>query len=214
MSRLLLVLFFLLPAPPQGQDLAPHVIVERVSDVYGRLNSLSADFEQITVNRSNRTEHSRGHLYVKTGRRARFDYSSPVQKFEYFDGSRHWEYKPGENQAISTPMGRAEDERLLAFLVLGNRESPWKDQFKEFGLGGKGTLNAANKVVTLTPNNKQNFKELIVEVDPRTFLIHRFAFTRADGARGEYIFRDIKTAPLEDSVFKFTAPPNVNVFVK
>lgn len=205
MIRVVLSLFFLLQSP---QHLNLPGLVDKVSDRYGRLNSLSADFEQYSKDLSNRTSQSRGHVSLKSGKRAVFEYPG---KIEYFDGKTYTLYVPDQKNATQRPIGKTEDDRLLIFLILGNRESPWKDQFDEKEeLPGPQT--PGNRVIRLIPNNK-NFTDVVVEVDPRTFLIHRFVFTKADGERNEYRFKNIQTAPLDDSLFKFKAPPGVDVFV-
>ena len=112
MSALVLLLFFLLPSP-QSQRLSPHELVSAVSDYYGsRLKSLEADFEQIQKD-ANRTTRVWGHVYLKAGRKARFDYAKPIVKSDYFDGKTHTRYLPEEKNAIQEPMGKSEDERLL-----------------------------------------------------------------------------------------------------
>jgi len=62
----------------------------------------------------------------------------------------------------------------------------------------------------LIPSRK-DVPEVLVEVDPSNFLIHRFVSSRPDGARDEFKFTNIRTTPLEDSLFKFVAPPGVDV---
>ena len=216
MSRLALLLLFLhLFPPPQSRELAPHELFDGVSDLYGRMDSLSADFEQIQKD-ANRTYTLRGHVYLKKGRRARFDYVSrnqQVEQIDYFDGKTHTRYEPPQKQARVQSMGRSEDERLLIFLILGNRESPWKNEFEKKEVGrDKPRMSGSNKVLNLTPNNRKTISEITVEVDPSTFLIHRFAFTRADDTYTEYMFTNIKTTPLDESLFKFKAPPDVEIF--
>jgi outer membrane lipoprotein-sorting protein len=210
MSALVLALFFLVPFP-QSQAVAPHELVSKVSDYYGRLNSLDADFEQIQKD-ANRTTRARGHVYLKKGRKARFDYITPIAKSDYFDGKTHTRYLPDEKNAISEPMGKSEDERLLIFLILGNRESSWKDEFDRKERGTVPAMFPGNEVVKLIPNNTKNIRDVLVEVNPATSLIHRFGFTRADKTYTEYIFTNIKTAPLDDSLFEFKAPPDVKIF--
>jgi outer membrane lipoprotein-sorting protein len=210
MSAMVLALFFLLPSP-QTSRLSPNEIVTAVSDYYGRLDSLSADFEQIQKD-ANRTTRARGHVYLKKGRKARFDYVTPLAKSDYFNGKTHTRYLPDEKNAISEAMGKSEDERLLIFLILGNRESPWKDEFDQKETETASAMVPGNQVVRLIPNNTKNIRDVIVEVDPATRLIHRFGFTRADKTYTEYIFTNIKTAPLDDSLFQFKAPPDVKVF--
>jgi outer membrane lipoprotein-sorting protein len=131
MSKLVLALFFLV-LPPQAPRLSPHELLSAISDKYGRLNSLSADLEQISKD-ANRTNRVRGHVHLKKGKKARFDYFSsscirpsncPVVQSDYFDGKTHTRYLPEAKQAIPKPIGKSADERLLIILNFGNRESP------------------------------------------------------------------------------------------
>ena len=211
MAALVLLALSLLVASPQSQRLSPTELVSGVSDRYGRLNSLSADFEQVLKD-ANQTTRVRGHVYLKKGRKARFDYLSPLVKSDYFDGKTHTRYLPDEKQAFSEAMGRSEDERLMIFLILGNRESPWKDEFDKKETGTVPALVPGNPVVKLTPNNTKNILDVLIEVDPATMLMNRFGFTRADKTYTEYIFTNIKTTPLDDSLFTFKAPPDVKIF--
>ena len=65
-------------------------------------------------------------------------------------------------------------------------------------------------VVRLIPRNK-NLKDVLVEVDPVNFMIHRLVFTYAGGESNEFRFSDIKTAPLDPALFVFKAPLGVKV---
>jgi chaperone LolA len=208
MRSLLLALFLFLP-----QSLSTSELVGRVSDKYGKLDSLSADFEQLSTDSSNQIGRSRGHVYLKKGKRALFQYDSPTRQFEYFDNKYYTNYKPGLKQAQRFPINKAADERLTIFLILGNPDSPWREQFPTMARPKDSpVMNPGNQMALLIPKNKKDVPEMLVEVDPNTLLIHRFVSTRADGARDEFKFTNIKTAPLEDSVFKFVPPPGVVVF--
>jgi len=109
-------------------------------------------------------------------------------------------------------MRKSADERLLIILNFGNRESPWKDEFDKKVSGTVPPLVTGNQVLILTPNDTTNIRDVLVEVDPGTLLMHRFGFTRADKTYSEYRFTNIKTAPLDDSVFEFKAPKGVDLF--
>lgn len=190
--------------------------MDGVSALYGRMDSLQADFEQIQKD-ANRTYALRGHVYLKKGKRARFDYVSrngqteQIDQIDYFDGTTHTRYEPLQKQARKQPMGRSDDERLLIFLILGNRESPWKNEFQKIERQASGRM-PGNQVLKLTPKNQKSIREITVEVSSSTFLIHRFAFTRTDNSYTEYVFTNIKTTPLDESLFKFKAPPDVEIF--
>ncbi|MNC93735.1 Outer-membrane lipoprotein carrier protein [compost metagenome] len=52
---------------------------------------------------------------------------------------------------------------------------------------------------------------ILLEVDPKTFLIHRFVTTSPDGETNEFRFSGIKTERLNPAMFEFKAPPGVEV---
>ena len=55
-----MIVFLLLVAPQTPPSLSPSEFVDRVSSTYGRLNSFSADFEQISEELSNHRGVQRG----------------------------------------------------------------------------------------------------------------------------------------------------------
>jgi outer membrane lipoprotein-sorting protein len=206
MAQFLFLLLVLLP-----QELAPSEVVDRVSRNYGRLDSFSADFEQISQDSSNQKLVMRGHVYLKTGRRARFEYLSPEKKTEYFDGKNYTRYTPPPiNQALVLPMGQADGDLLAIIQVVGNRETPWKNQFTRFD---EPAPRQGNRVVILKPKNK-DLTEVEIEVDPKTFFIVRLVIKTADGRRTQYKFSNISTARLADSLFKFVKPDNVELITE
>ena len=200
MLILVLSLFLLQPTP---QDLTSSQVVDNISRNYARLTSLSAEFEQRLQNSSNQTVQSRGHVDLKKGRRARFVYPD---KQEFFDGKNYTQYTPSQKNGTQIDMKRIDDDRLLIFLILGNSESQWKDQFVETATMKVQPQVAGNLVIQLVPRNK-DLKDVVVEVDPRNFLIQRFVVTKADGERNDYRFTSIKTNPLPDSLFEFKPGP-------
>jgi outer membrane lipoprotein-sorting protein len=206
MSRLVFVLLLLLPQP---QSLPVDDLVERVSQTYGRLKDFQAEIEQIQYY-SNQTSRLRGHVYLKSGRRARFDYQSPKELSEYFDGKTYTRFEPIIGQARQKSMGKADEEYLAILQIVGNPESPWKDQFRRKEGLSQAPLTPGDQVVRLIPNNK-NLKDVLIEADPRTFMIHRLVFTYAGGEQNEFRFKDIKTTPLDVAMFTFKAPPGVTV---
>jgi outer membrane lipoprotein-sorting protein len=174
MSQLLIALLFLLP-----QAGAPSELVDQVSRTYGRLDSFSADVEQISEDSSNQRVVNRGHVYLKTGRRALFEYSEPQKIAEYFDGKKYTHYVHAIGQAFQYPMNRADSDLLAIIQVVGNRETPWKNQFTRFD---EPAPRQGNRVVILKPKNK-DLTEVEIEVDPKTFFIVRLVIKTADGWR-------------------------------
>jgi chaperone LolA len=206
MSRLLFALLFLLPQQPLPVD----DLIRRVSDTYGRLKDFEADIEQIQEFSSNHKEHLRGHVYLKSERKARFNYEYPRKWSEVFDGKTHTLFEPEINQATQQAIGKADEEYLTILQIVGNRAAPWKDQFREKQELKQTPLKPGDRVVKLLPKNK-NLKDVLVEVDPGNFMIHRLVFTYAGGEKNEFRFSDIKTAPLDPALFVFKPLPGVKV---
>jgi outer membrane lipoprotein-sorting protein len=124
MPYLVVLMMLLVP-----QRLGVPELERGIQQTYGRLNDFSADFVQIQQDSSNRKHLFRGHLYLKSGRRMRFEYRSPEEKFFYSNGKTFTEYVPGTFQAIQTPLGKSADERLTVFMIPWNAE--WRGRFKE-----------------------------------------------------------------------------------
>jgi outer membrane lipoprotein-sorting protein len=142
----------------------------------------------------------RGHVYLKTGKRARFEYLSPQVFTEYYD-KNFTRYVPEIEQAHQFPINQAESDVLAIIQVVGNRETSWKNYFAEYHetLGVPGS----NRVIRLVPKNK-DLKSVEIEVDPTTYFIVRMVITAVNGLRNEFKFTNIKTAPLADSLFKLS----------
>jgi chaperone LolA len=204
MPSVILALLLVLP-----QSLSPREIVDAVSAKYGRLDSFSADFEQTSQEFSNQTRTVRGHVYLKTQRRGRFEYfnaKNELTRAQYFDGKNYIDYNPFFAQATQSSVSNAQADLLNIIQVVGNRESPWKNQFERFE---SALTSQANTVVRLVPKNK-DLSGVTIEVD-REFFIVRLAFTSADGQRNEFKFTNMKTAPLDKSMFQFVPPPGVKI---
>jgi len=208
MSRLVFALLFLLPQQPLPVD----DLINRVSDTYGRLKDFEAEIEQIQQLSSNHREHLRGHVYLKSERKARFNYEYPRKWSEFFDGKTHTLFEPQINQATQQATGKADEEYLTILQIVGNREAPWKDQFSQKERLKQAPLKPGDAVIRLTPRNK-NLKDVLVEVDPVNFMIHRLVFTYVGGEINEFRFSDIKTAPLDPALFVFKATDHPGVKV-
>jgi len=202
MSLIIVLLFALLPQTPLVAD-----VVDRIAETYSsKLKDFSADFVQISQVSSNQRMVKRGHLYLKRGKKMLFEYRNPQEEFYYSDGKFFTKYIPVEEQAVRTPIGKSDDELLQIFQILGN--PAWKDQF-----GVKEELRGApagRKIARLTPNRK-DIPVVVMEVDEKTFLMYRFEMTFPDGEKNEYQFSNIKTAPIDESIFVFKKPPGVQL---
>ena len=202
MSSLLIALIFLLPQ----QRVSATDLIARVSETYGRMRGFSAEFVQISQDFSNQTIQERGHVYLKSPRKGLFEYVAPKKESHYLDGKTFIRFIPQPiNQAWQMPISRLDSERSIVLQIVGNRESPWNDQFEEFREGQDKPFRPGNRVVRMLPRNK-DLKEVRVEVDPTNYWIYSVAFTYASGVGSEFRFSNISTAALPDSLFEFKLP--------
>ena len=181
-------------------------IVDGVVRTYSKMNDFSARFEETTKDISNQRHTYRGLLYLKSGKKMLFDQQTPDRKLLYSDGKLSTEYVPGI-QAVQTPLGKADDERLQLFQIPWNPE--WKNQFDRFEIGEQPE-SAGNEVIRAIPR-KKDLPVILLEVNPRTFLIERFVTTSPDGGTTEFRFTEIRTARLDPSIFEFMAPAGIEV---
>jgi len=203
MSFLMAVLLSLLPQQPGLPD-----IVDGVVRTYSKMNDFSAEFEQTTQDISNQRHTYRGLLYLKSGKKMLLEQTVPDHKFLYSDGKWATDYKVGL-QAERTPVGKTDDERLQLFQIPWNPE--WKNQFDPIDEpSNERPTTAGHRLVRLFPK-KKDLPVILLEVDPKTFLIHRFRTTSPDGEINEFSFKGIKTTRLDPSIFEFKAPPGVEV---
>jgi outer membrane lipoprotein-sorting protein len=196
------VLLLLLPQEPRLDQ-----IVDGVVRTYSKMNDFSARFEETTQDISNRRHTYRGLLYLKSGKKILFDQQTPDRKLLYSDGKLSTEYVPGI-QAVQTPLGKADDERLQLFQIPWNPQ--WRNQFEQFDKLEAQPVTAGNALIKAVPK-KKDLPEILLEVNPRTFLIERFVTTSPEGGTTEFRFTEIKTARLDPSIFEFKAPPGLEV---
>ena len=207
MSRFVFALLLLLPqSQPQRLDL--EALVNKVSETYGKLKDLSADFEQIQKDSSNQGAHQWGHVYMKSGKKALFEYTKPRVLSECSDGKKYTKSSPF--QATRTSISKTDGERLALLQIVGSQESRWKDQFSQKEELRDAPLTPGDRVVRLTPKNK-DVRDVTVEVDPRTFMIHRLVFRYVDDQLNEFRFKNITTSPVDPARFKCDVPPGVEL---
>ena len=209
MSQLVLLLLLVLPQGP----LLSSEILDRVAERYGKLKDLSADFEHILKDSSNQSSQYRGHVYLKSGKRARFEYFSPVRKSEYYDPKNYIVFTHDAEQAIQESIGTADADRLAILQIVGNREAvEWKKQFRETQRAELSykPLKQGSLVVRLLPHNK-DLQNVLIEVNPSSFLIERLMFTYLDGEQNDFRFTNIDTKVQPNSIFRFTPPPGVQL---
>jgi outer membrane lipoprotein carrier protein len=210
---LLLALFFGLfqsaqPAAPPRQDTS--AIIDGVDRTFARMQDFSADFVQIAQDSLNQRQQEEGHLYLMRPRKMRMEYKNPEEKLFVSTGKNVYWYVPMDRQVQVDKVKDALDDRIPLMFLVGR--SNLRGEFEKFeALSTKPVMDGA-VVISMTPKKKTDLKQLIIEVDPRTYHLRRLALTHDDGSHSEFRFSNIRlNARLNPSLFEFTPPPGVRI---
>jgi outer membrane lipoprotein carrier protein len=209
---LALFLAFIIFPPPsvaqQERGLAD--IVDGVDRSFAKMKDLSSDFIQIFEDSLNRKQQESGHLYLMRPRMMRWEYKNPEDKLFVSDGKTVYFYVPADRQVNKEAVKNSFDDRIPLMFLLG--QSNLRKEFTRFELLNTKPFFEGTKVVRMYPKSKTDLQEIVMEVDPASYLILRLLLTHSDGARSEFIFSGIRTnTGLRSSLFDFAVPPGVEV---
>jgi outer membrane lipoprotein carrier protein len=186
-------------------------VIDGMQAKYGALRSISADFSQHYLDQSGRAFHESGHVIIKRPNKMRWEYTEPEKKLFVSDGQKLYFYVPDDKQVTVTPIKEGSDPHT-PFLFLLRRSNLRKD-FDSITQSNESPIYAGDMVLLMVPHKApEDFKRLIVEVDPANFQIRRLTSTDAAGTLQTFTFENIKENPAApDSDFQFTIPPGVQV---
>ena len=185
-------------------------LIDGVERSFARMSDLSADFHQISKDVLNRTQEAAGHLYLKRGRMARWEYASPEEQLFVSNGKTVYFYVPADKQVNKEGVKDTFDDRIPLMFLLGR--SNLRDEFERFVLVDDKPFLAGTRVVRMFPKRKTDLKALVMEVDPQNFQIRRLVLDHTDGSRSEFVFSNIRiNTRLKESLFDFEVPPGVQV---
>jgi outer membrane lipoprotein carrier protein len=210
---LLLTLFFGLfqstqSAPPPTPDTS--TIIDGVDRTFARMQDFSADFVQIAQDSLNQRQQEEGHLFLMRPRKMRMEYKNPEEKLFVSTGKNVYWYVPMDRQVQVDKVKDALDDRIPLMFLVGR--SNLRGEFKEFTRVSTKPVMEGAVVISMKPKRKTDLKELIIEVDPKTYQLRRLALTHDDGSHSEFRFSNIRlNAKLNPSLFEFTPPPGVRI---
>jgi len=194
--------------PQQIQSLSD--LVDGVERSFARMKDLSSDFIQIFQDSLNRKQQESGHLYLMRPRMMRWEYKTPEDKLFVSDGKTVYFYVPGDHQVNKEAVKKSFDDRIPLMFLLG--ESNLRNEFTRFELLNTKPFFDGSKVIRMYPKAKTDLQEVLMEVDPASYLIRRLLLAHNDGSRSEFIFSGIRTnSGLRASLFDFVVPPGVEV---
>ncbi len=195
-------------APLQADDLT--ALLNALQTKYDRLHSLAAEFTQVYNARGERTRRESGTLLLKKPGRMRWDYTTPERKHFISDGKWLYEYVEAEKLATRNAVRDSDDLRAPFAFLLGRGKL--RRDFQRIEFASEAPTKAGNRVLRLVPKRAQDFRELLLEVEPGSLQLARLVLLDRNGARSDFLFSNVReNAPASEAQFAFKAPAGVKV---
>jgi len=193
-----------------GQDLS--VLIDGIQAKYSRMKGLSADFQQLYTGKDGRTIRESGRLLLKRPGKARWEYTSPEPKLFLSDGKNVYFYVFGERHAAKSSI-RASVDPQIPFLFLLGKGNLRRDFSRIEMVADEAPVGAGNRLLRLFPKRApEDFKQLIVEVDPNSFEVRRLVIFERNGARMDFLLSNLQENHVAaDSEFQFNPPQGVTI---
>jgi outer membrane lipoprotein carrier protein len=173
---------------------------------YKETDSFQANFKE-TLTRIGAPPHDRsGIIYYQRPGRLHWEFTDPQPETIVSDGSLIYDYDPGLNQVVETPVGNAFKSHGVAAVLLGvgNLSRDFKTSAAasppDDGLGH----------IVLTPKGGGDRIEL--GIDRQTYNIMTLGLKDSLGNRTELQFSAIqRNLPLDAKLFRFTVPAGADI---
>ena len=198
-----------------AQTAAPFVpnfntVVDGVDRTFAHMRDFSADFVQIQQNTLNQKQQGTGHLYLMRPRKARYEYDKPEPQLFVSDGKNVYFYVPADRQVRKGAIRDTFDDRIPLMFLVG--QSDLRGEFTSFERLSTPPEIEGTMVIRMHPKRKSDVTELIMEVEPQSYLIRRLQLSRSDGTRLEFRFSNIRVnSGLQSNLFDFKIPDGVRV---
>lgn len=211
---LILLVVFIWAGLPSRDALAlsPEEVVSRIQKKYEATKAFKADFRQeARLKTGGEEESAAGTLYFQKPSQMRWDYREPAaqKKQVIVDGREVFIYLPQDRLVMIYPLKQV----LRSDLVLRLFSGMGKLQ-EDFAISWARPPEAAKTYrLLLKPLQPQpELKELILSIDPGSFLVTGLEFSNAYGDLTKIeLARTEINPPLRPDFFRFSPPPGVEV---
>jgi outer membrane lipoprotein carrier protein len=183
-------------------------LIDALQAKYNRLNSLAASFVQIHTAPGDRSRRESGQLLLKKPGRMRWDYDGAEKRLYLSDGKSVFEYVPADGFATKMSLRDSADWRAPFAFLLGRGDL--RKDFQRIELDVESPSQAGNRVLRLTPKQEQEFRVLLVEVNPGSLQLVRLSFVDRQGARSDFLFSAVReNVPAAEA--RFTLPAGIEI---
>lgn len=206
----LLLVLAAAPAPAAGRAMAPEVkaLVDRMQGFYERTQDFTADFNQEYLYKTfNRTVVSTGTVAFQKPAKMRWEYLTPSKRTFVLSGERIYALDPDAQTLTKAALPTSQLSASVTFLwgkgKLGD----------EFDISRTECKECAGTLLTLVPKKPDaRFREVQLEIDPKTAQVRRSIVIDPDGSRNSITFSGLKTnVGLPKETFQLTPPPGTQI---
>ena len=198
------------PAPAAGHPMAPDVkaLVDRMQGFYERTQDFTADFKQEYLYKTfHRTVVSTGTVAFQKPAKMRWEYLTPSKRTFVLSGDRIYALDPDAQTLTKAALPTSQLSASVTFLwgkgKLGD----------EFEISRTECKECAGTLLTLVPKKPDaRFREVQLEIDPRSAQVRRSIVIDPDGSRNAITFSGLKTnVGLPKETFQITPPPGTQI---
>lgn len=200
------------PAEPTAEVRA---LVDRMQAFYEHTADFTADFRQEYLHKSfGRTVTSTGTVAFKKPAQMRWDYLTPSKRSFVLSGERVYAWDPGAQTLTRAALPTSELSSSVTFLWGKGR------LLDDFNILRTPCPECQGVLLVLTPKKVETrFRELRLELDPKTAQVRKSVVVDPDGSENSIAFSDLKTntglgkerfildVPESTQVLDVSAPP-------
>jgi outer membrane lipoprotein carrier protein len=190
--------------------MSPQEAVRNLEKKFASLRSLQADFVQAYYPASITTPlEEKGRFSFERPERMRWEYFEPEPKVYIYKEGLSLAYFPEDNQLFRYALTPEEKDSAIFTLLTGRAkiEDEYLVESDSSPPEQKGRLK-----LKLTPKEESEFSQILLEIDPDSWLIEKAVFLDLGGNRQEFRFRRIRSNPrLDPATFELAVPPGTEV---
>lgn len=179
-----------------------NLVVNRLQQHYQQTESFSAKFDETITRPGVPPVQRSGSIYYKKPGKLRWEFEGSQPETIVSDGETIYDYDPGLNQVVETPLTQAVRSQAAAAFLLGAGDL--KRDFKAEGISQPDS----SGIIRLSLTPKHGGERIEAGIDRKTYNIATLSIMDAIGNGTYFRFSNIElNPPLQESRFTFT-PPN------
>jgi outer membrane lipoprotein carrier protein len=179
-------------------------VVKKIELHYKDVNSLEADFLQVTNNPALQNEiRQQGHLSMMKPHNLRWDFEG--ERSYIHDGETIWLWDPNLNQVVITKSKGKKDQITSLLTDLSSLK-------KEYTITLKEEVDSAYVLVIQPKKEGQAFDELALKIHKEKFMLEKITYSGESTGSVEISFTDVKfNTVMKLDLFQFTPPDDAEV---